>query len=84
MNTSAAIAVCCYDEPSVGGFATRTLNVRLGSGSLLLGACPRFGSGTGTAEDGGASPLGSARRSRDTAQRFLDEQPHPYISGAEH
>ena len=35
--------------------------------------CPRSGSGTGTATDGGASPLGSARRSRDAAQRFRDE-----------
>jgi len=32
--------------------------VRLGTGALLFGACPRLrGIGTGTAADGGASPL---------------------------
>jgi len=36
-----------------------------GLGALLFGACTRLtDSGTGTAEDGGASPLGSARRPR--------------------
>ena len=34
---------------------------------------PSERSGTGTAADVGASPLSSARRSRDTAQRFRDE-----------
>ncbi len=29
----------------------------MGTGILLLGACPLLRSGTGTAEDGGASPL---------------------------
>jgi len=45
----------------------------LGTGALLLGACPRLRSGTGTAADVGASPLSSARRSHDAAQRFRDE-----------
>jgi len=37
-------------------------------------ACPRLrSSGTGTVFDDRASPLGSAHRSRDAAQRFLDE-----------
>jgi hypothetical protein len=36
-------------------------------------ATTSLGSGTGTAEDGGASPLGSARRSCDAVQRFRDE-----------
>jgi hypothetical protein len=57
MSASAAIAVRCYDEPSAGGLVPRTLTVLLGTGALLFGACPRLrGSGTGTAEDGGASP----------------------------
>ena len=38
-----------------------------------FGACPRFGSGTGTAEYGGASPLISARLSRMATARFRDE-----------
>jgi|CXWL01.1.fsa_nt_gi hypothetical protein len=48
-------------------------HVLLRTGAFLLAACPRCGSGTGTAEDGGASLLSSARQSRDTAQRFRDE-----------
>jgi len=54
----------CYDEPTASGLAPRTLNVLLGTGALLPGACPRLRSGTGTAADGGASPLASARWSR--------------------
>ena len=61
--------------PVLGDLAPRTLNVLLGTGAILFGACPRLSSGTGTDEDGGASPLGSARRSRDAAQRFHDEPP---------
>jgi len=39
-----------------------------------VGACPRLRcNGTGTAAGGGASPSGSARRSRDAAQRLRDE-----------
>jgi len=39
-----------------------------------FGACPCLrSSGTGTAADGGASPLASARRSRDAALRFRYE-----------
>jgi hypothetical protein len=63
----------CYDEPSASGLAPRTLTVLLGTGALLFGACPRLRSGTGTAADGRASPLRSAHRSRDAAQRFRDE-----------
>jgi hypothetical protein len=73
MSVSAASPIRCYDEPSASGLAPRTLNVLLGTGALLFGACPRLRSGTGTAADGGASPLASARRSRDAAQRFRDE-----------
>jgi hypothetical protein len=73
MNTSAASPIRCYDGPSVGGLAPRTLTVLLRTGALLFGVCPRQRSGTGTATDGGASPLGSVRRSRDAALRFRDE-----------
>ena len=73
MSVSAASPIRCYDEPSASGLAPRTLNVLLGTGALLFGAFPPPESGTGTAADGRASPLGSAHRSRDTAQRFRDE-----------
>ena len=64
----------CYDELPAGGLAPQTLNVRLGTGALHFGACPHLMSnGTGTAADVGASPLSSAHRSRDAAQRFRDE-----------
>ena len=63
----------CCDEPSVSGLAPRTLIVLLGTGALLFGACPRLRSGTGTAADSRASPLRSARWSRDAAQRFCHE-----------
>ena len=56
----------CYDRSSAGGLAPQTLIVLLGTGALLFGACPRLrSSGTGTTADGGASPLASARQSRD-------------------
>jgi hypothetical protein len=58
---------------SVGGLTPRTLTVLLGTGAILSDACPLSGSGTGTATDSGASPLGFARRSRDSAPRFHDE-----------
>jgi len=45
----------------------------VGASALLVGACPRLSSGTGTAADVGASPLSSAHWSRDAAQRFRDE-----------
>ncbi len=82
MSASAVIADRCYDRPSAGGLALRVLNVLLGTGALLFGACTRLrGSGTGTAaarlsspkSDGGASPLAFARRSRLAAQRFCNE-----------
>jgi hypothetical protein len=50
-----------------GGLTSRGLNVLLGTGALLPGACPRSGlksNGTGTALNGGASPLRSACPSR--------------------
>ena len=57
-----------------GGLAARLVNVLLGTGALLLSACPRSESnGTGTAADGGASPQGSARLSRVAPARFRDE-----------
>ena len=61
MSTSATIAIRCYAKPSVNGLAPRTLTVLLGTGTLHFGACTRRNSGTGTAADVGASPLGSAR-----------------------
>jgi hypothetical protein len=73
MTTSAASPIRCYYGPSVGGLAPRTLTVLLGTGALLFGVCPRQRSGTGTATDGGASPLASTRRSRGSIQRFRDE-----------
>src|SRR5436190_19635438 len=61
---------------TAGGLAARTFHVLLGTGALLFGACPRLtGSGTGTAEDGGASPPGSARPSRLPSQPFHHEPP---------
>jgi len=55
--------------------AFRTFNVLLGTGTLLPGACPRPGSGTGTAADGGASPLGLrtlvSRRGSAISQRTI-------------
>jgi hypothetical protein len=70
LNLASAVATYL----TAGGLAHRTLTVLLGTGALLLGACPCLrSSGTGTAGDGGASPLGSVRRSRDAAQRFRDE-----------
>jgi len=51
----------------------------LGTGALLFGACPHLRRGAGTAADVGASPLCSARRSRDAAQRFRDE---PFMNNA--
>ena len=45
-----------------------------GLAPFFLGACPRLrSSGTGTAADVGASPLGSARLSRLATARFRDE-----------
>jgi len=73
MSMALDLASAVTTRLSAGGLAPRTLNVLLGTGALLFCACPRLGSGTGTAADGGASPLGSARRSRDAAQRFRDE-----------
>jgi len=60
-------------KPSPSGLVPRALTVLLGTGALLFGTCPCFGSRAGTAEASGASPLGSARWSRDAAQRFRDE-----------
>jgi len=74
MNTSAASADPLLRAAFGQRFAPRTLNLLLGTGALLFGACTRLtDSGTGTAKDGGASPLGSARRSRDAAQGFRHE-----------
>jgi len=74
MNTSATIADLLHDAPSADGLAPRTLTVRLGTGRpSCWRLSPSERSGTGTAADVGASPLSSARRSRDTAQRFRDE-----------
>src|SRR2546422_457392 len=56
-----------------GGLAVRSVNILLGTGALLPGACPRSEGGTGTAADGGASPLASARLSRLATARFRDE-----------
>ena len=47
----------------------------------LLRRSLRLGSGTGTAADGRASPPGSAHRSRDAAQRFLDEPARIILAG---
>ena len=58
---------------TAGGFAAQSVNILMGTGALLLGACPRLRSGTGTAEDGGASPLASARPSRLACRRFRHE-----------
>ena len=55
------------------GLAAQSVNILLGTGALLLGACPRESNGTGTAADSGASPLGSARPSRVASQRFRHE-----------
>jgi len=57
MNTSAASADPLLRAAFGQRFAPRTLNLLLGTGALLFGACTRLtDSGTGTAEDGGASP----------------------------
>jgi len=58
---------------TAGGLAAQSLNILLGTGVLLFGACPRVKSGTGTAAYGGASPLGSARPSRVASRRFRHE-----------
>ena len=44
-----------------------------GQAPFFLATVPVMSSGTGTAADGGASPLASARLSRVTTARFLDE-----------
>ena len=81
MNTSAAIANSPLRRAwtrlaraQAGGLAVQSVNKLLGTGALFLGACPRSESnGTGTAADGGASPLGSARMSRWATARFRNE-----------
>jgi hypothetical protein len=41
----------CCDKPSASGLAPRILNVLLGTGALLPGACPsQRSNGTGTAQ----------------------------------
>ena len=59
---------------TAGGLAAQSVNILLGTGALLFGACPRLrSSGTGTAADGGVSLFGSARLSRLASQRFRHE-----------
>jgi len=74
MNTSAAIADPLLRR-AFGRWACPSDPQRtVGTGALHFGACPSLmNSGTGTAADVGASPLNSARWSRDAAPRFRDE-----------
>ncbi len=62
-NRGFAATTCLHtDSLYTGGLATQPINVLMGTGALLPGAYPRSESnGTGTAADGGASPLSSAR-----------------------
>jgi hypothetical protein len=57
----------------LAGSPLAPLDVLLGTGALLFGACPRLGSKTGTAKYGEASPLGSACPSRNATARFRHE-----------
>ena len=59
MSMALDLASAVTTRLTAGGLAAQTFDVLLGTGALLFGACPRLGSRTGTAEDGGASPLGS-------------------------
>ena len=43
---------------AAGGLAPRSVNILLGTGALFPGDCPHSESGTGTAADDGAGPLG--------------------------
>jgi hypothetical protein len=59
---------------ATGSFAVQPFDILLGTGALLFGTSSRLrSSGTGTAEDGGASPLASECPSRFTSARFRDE-----------
>lgn len=49
----------------------RTLNVLLGTGAILSGACTRPGSGTGTSADGRASPWAHAPVSYPSLSRIM-------------
>ncbi len=73
MNTSATIADPLLRQAFGQRARPSDSHRTVGAGALLFGACPRSGGGTGTVADGGASPLGSARWSRDAAQQFRDE-----------
>ena len=75
MNTSAAVADPLLRQAF--GRRARPLTVLLGTGALRFGACPRLRSRTGTAADGGASPLASARRFRTP----LPNPPHTMGEG---
>ena len=59
---------------TAGGLAAQSVNILLGTDAFLSGDCPHLSSsGTGTAADDGASPLGSARPSRVASRRFRHE-----------
>jgi len=64
-----------------GGLAAQSVNILLGTGALLPGACPRSGSGTGTAADDGASPLGSARPSRPPSLTLPHSMGEGWVGG---
>jgi hypothetical protein len=68
---------CCCKRgyaAATASLAVQSFDILLGTGALLFGASPSLrSSGTGTAEDGGASPLASECSSRFTSARFRDE-----------
>jgi hypothetical protein len=71
LNLASAVTTCL----SAGRLAAHFLDVLLGTGALLtLAPVPVVtSSGTGTAADGRASPLGSACPSRNATARFRNE-----------
>ncbi len=57
-----------------GSLAVQPFDIPLGTGALLFGVCPSLRSrGTGTAAEGGASPLDSECPSRFASARLRDE-----------
>jgi hypothetical protein len=60
---SRTICCRCNYSTKTGSLALQLFDIQLGTGTLLLGVCPRLRIGTGTAADGRASPWPpSARR----------------------